>query len=605
MILKFLDDKINQYFKKRVRNYILILTLIILNLIGGLFYIQIINYDKFVDLAENNRIRILNIKAERGLILDSNGKIIVSNRPTYNLFVVKEDANNLKKLISMLKDILPNLDVDRAYERIEKTFVYEPALIYRGLDNKDVSYLMEHIDKYKGIKIEANSVRSYSDSKAFSHIIGYLGEANKKDVKLGGYRIGELLGKSGIEKKYEDILKGENGAMRVEVNNYGQINKILDEKPPIKGDDIVLTIDSDLQIFISKLFKDLTGAAVVLDIKKGELLSLFSAPTYDLDLFIPYIENRDWNALVNDKDRPLTNRAISGLYSPGSIYKPILAYIALKESRVSINDKFYCNGVFKYGPYEYHCWKEEGHGFMNLKSAIRESCDVYFYNAGLEVGIDLISKYSKLLGLGEKTGIDLYNEKKGIFPSREWKRNNLKSSWFPGETIITSIGQGYISITPIQMGIAYLALFNGGYVYKPSLLKEIKGNNGSTAINSEVKRTVDISKKTRDFILQSMHEVVNSLHGTGYRARVKGLDIAGKTGTAQVVGLSQTKMYEEEDIPRKYRDHSWFVSVFPAYDPRYITVVLVEHSGSGSSTSAIITGAIANKMIDLGYVAKK
>lgn len=605
MLFKYFDDKVNEYFRKRINRYYIILVFCFSIITFTLIYLQIIRYSFYKDISENNRIRIVDIKAERGLILDRNNVPIVMNAPGYNLYVVKEDAKDIKKLIQNLQKLLPDMNIDKAFARIKKTYIYEPALIYRGLDLKRISFLMEHINEYKGIKIDTDTNREYLDGHAFSHVVGYMGEANEEDIKERGYKLGEQLGKSGIEKKYEVLLKGINGAMQVEVNNYGQINKILMEKPSIKGDDLILTLDANLQIFISHLYDGKKGAAIVLDIYGNEPLALFSAPAYDLNEFIPFINISKWNELIADTKKPLTNRCIEGLYSPGSTFKIIMAYAALASKKISPEHKFYCKGEYYFGPLKFHCWQEYGHGYINLKNALIQSCDIYFYNLGQVLGIDLISMYAKSLGLGEKTGIDLLNEKSGIFPSKEWKRKYLKLPWYPGETIITSIGQGYISITPLQMAVSLSAIFNGGKIYEPKLTKAYKHENSVIDVNRVVKKELIIEGNIKKFILEAMDGVVNSDFGTGYRARVRGFNIGGKTGTAQVVKLDKTKDLKEDEIPEEYRDHSWFVSVFPIESPRFVSVVLVENGGAGGRAAASITGAIANKMQDLGYVKKE
>jgi penicillin-binding protein 2 len=413
------------------------------------------------------------------------------------------------------------------------------------------------------------------------------------------------LGKSGLEKEYEDLLKGVNGLMQVEVNNYGQITKVLMEKPSIKGDDLITTLDAKLQIFISHLFEGKKGAVVVLDIYGNEVMALYSAPSYDLNEFIPFISSNKWKTLITDKKKPLTNRCIEGLYSPGSTFKIIMAYATLASKKISPEHRFYCGGMYYFGPLKFHCWQEYGHGYINLKNALIESCDIYFYNLGQALGIDIISSMAKSLGLGEKSGIDLLNEKSGIFPSKEWKRKYLKLPWYPGETIITSIGQGYISITPLQMAVALSAIYNGGKIYEPKIGKAYKHENSITNFNSVLKREIYMNEDIKKFILEAMDGVVNSDYGTGHRARVRDFRVGGKTGTAQVVKLEKTKDLKESEIPEELRDHSWFISVFPVEDPKYVTAILVENGGAGGRDAASMAGAIANKMQDLGYVNKE
>jgi penicillin-binding protein 2 len=544
------------------------------------------------------------VKAERGLIIDRNGSTIVGNAPSYNLYIVKEDAPSLHILVKKLEQLLPALNVERALERIKKSFIYEPALVYRGLTMDNMSYLLEHIDEYRGIKIDVDTNRHYKDGLAYSHIIGYMGEALENDIKEKGYHLGELKGKTGIEVFYEDVLKGRNGAIQAEVNNYGLINRILSEKTSIKGDDLILNVDAELQLLVSHLFEGKKGSAVVLDIRDGSIISLYSSPSYNLDDFIPFISIDKWKDLSSDKNKPLSNRAIEGGYPPGSVFKVIMAYAALDDKKVSIRDNFYCAGIFNFGPLKFHCWKEGGHGYVDLRRALVESCDIYFYNLGLILGIDSLSRHAQNLGFGEISGIDLLNEKKGVFPSRQWKKSVLKTSWYPGETINTSIGQGYIVATPLQVAVSYATIFNGGYLYEPRLAKGIGSSVNFVRFQPKLKKKVSISPYIIKFLLEALEGVVNEPYGTGYRAKAMNFKVGGKTGTSQVASMKKTKDLKESEIPEKLRDHSWFAAIFPTDEPIYVAVALVEHGGAGSKSAASVVGAIANIMQDLGYVKK-
>ena len=599
-----LNDLTLQHFLKRTNFYIVIVAMFFLILIVRLVYLEIFAYEKYKLLSENNRIRIVDIKADRGLIKDRNSKNIVVNAPNYNLYVIKEDSVDIDVLLQDLSSVI-KLNVSAAQKRVDGTFIYEPALLYRGLSFQEVSFLFEHINDFPGIKIEVDTVRCYLDGEVYSHVVGYMGEVLVEDVLGGGYAAGDLKGQNGIEKVYEDKLRGQNGARQVEVNNFGLLSKILSEKPSISGETIQLSIDFDLQSFAHNLMKGKKGAIVVLDIRTNEVILLYSGPTYDLNSFVPYISNEEWEKLANNGDNPLMNRVIEGGYPPGSVFKVLVALAGLQEGKITPEKTFYCNGSMTYGSFKYKCWKKYGHGKIDLKRALVESCDVYFYDLGLLLGIDLISSYATKLGFGQITGIDLPNEKAGFFPSRKWKKKAYKLSWYPGETIIISIGQGYIITTPLQVAVFFSTIFNGGNLYQPKVVKSYTQNGEYISLQDKLIDTVEISDRNRDFLLSAMSDAVNSLHGTGFRARVKNILVGGKTGTSQVVSLDKVEKYEDGKIPEKLRDHSWFASVFPADNPRYVLVSMIEHGGLGGRSASSITGAIVNKMVDLGYVNRK
>ncbi len=600
MLFKILEDKLLSLFVKRNIFFSLILFVFLLLLFLRLMYLQVYQFDKYSKLSDNNRIRIQRIKADRGFIWDRNGELVARNAPSYNLEVVKEDTDNLSSLLNEINKIV-KIDKSETLKRIKKSYYYEPTMIYRGLSFVQVSYIKEHAEKFRGVKINTDSVRIYKHSKSLSHIIGYMGEVTEKDLKKNkGYRGGDLIGKSGVEKYYEDILKGKDGAVQVEVDSFGTITEVLSKKSPVKGKDLILSIDSRLQEFASKLLKNKKGSIVILKVKDAETLCLFSSPNYDLNLFVPYISSKNWKKLIKDKDKPLMNRALEGAYPPGSVFKILMSLMALKEGVVNKDTKFLCTGEMKYGNFTYRCWKKSGHGETNLNKGISESCDVYFYNVGLKLGIDTISKYAKTFGLGHKTGIDLPNEKNGFFPDRKWKKKVKKTIWYPGETIITSIGQGYMTTTPLQIAVMLSGIFNGGDVYKPRVVKYI----GDDLIKPKKSASFKVPLWIRKSILKGMVDVVYGEHPTGFRAKVDSVKVAGKTGTAQVVSMKKIKHFNKDNIPEKYRDHAWFAAVFPADNPQYVVVVMVEHGSSGSRGAAPIAGAIINKMVDLGYADK-
>jgi len=605
-LFRALSDLVNNIYNKRLVLFFLVFLLFFLVLISRLFYLQIVNYERYYSLSENNRIRLIRIKADRGFIKDKNGKYLVTNQPSFNLIGTKNYIKNLDNTINKLSKVI-DIDEEIIKNRYKKTYYFGDFLIYRGLNQKQVNYILEHNEEFPGIKIEVDSVRRYYDSKRLSHIIGYMGEVTEDDLKKNrGYATGDLIGKTGVEKTYEDILRGKNGVRQVEVDSLGFVIDELSVKEPIKGENIILSVDYDLQKSVSTIFGNKVGGVVVLNIKTGKILSLYSSPSYDLNLFTPFISQDNWKKIIKNRYKPLTNRVIEDAYPPGSIFKILMAYIGLNEKVINYNTSFFCNGLFDFNGYSYGCWKKGGHGNISLHDAIVQSCDIYFYNLGLQLGIDKISDYALNFGLGKKTGIDLPNEKSGLFPNRQWKKNRLKTVWYPGETIIASIGQGYISTTPMQIAVMLSTLFNGGNVFKPSVVLGVERNNGEfIEKKSEIINKLNLNNNYTKFLLNALYDTVYSEKATGYRARVSKVKIGGKTGTAQVVSLKKFKDLDEDKIPWEYRDHSWFAAVVPIKNPEFVVVAFVEHGGSGSKGAAPIVGAIINKMVDLGYVSAK
>lgn len=567
-------------------------------------YMQVVGYEDYKRLSENNRIRLMRIKSDRGFIKDTKGKLIVKNTPSYELNIVKEDVKNIDSLLDRLNEIVP-IDKSFAKKQIRKSYLYEPAVIQRGLTFKQVSKVLENSADFHGVEIGLESVRSYMDNKAFSHVLGYMSEVNDRDIQRNKlYKSGDMIGKTGIEKIYEGVLRGEDGARQVEVDSYGRILEVLSEKQSLPGQNVALTLDSDLQVFTHKLMQDKMGAVVVMDIENFDVLTLYSAPSYDLMSFTPFAKSKDRLDIIKNNRKPLLNRSIEGSYPPGSVFKILMAVVALMEGKITPETTFTCKGEMHYGNFKYGCWKKGGHGTLDLVHAIEQSCDVYFYNVGLLLGIDPIAKYSKLFNLGHKTGINLPNEKYGFFPSREWKKQKRKEPWYPGETIITSIGQGYISSTPMQIAVMLGGLFNGGKVFAPNLVKYIEDADTGVKVMQQPKliREVPLDPEAVQVALEGMRQVVHGKRATGYRAKVEGVTIGGKTGTAQVVSLKHTEEMEDDEIPEELRDHSWFGSIFPVSNPRYVAVAMIEHGGAGSKGAAPVIGAVINKMADLGYV---
>lgn len=609
MLFAALKDDLLGYYKKRIVFIFVLFVIFASILFTRLFILQVIQYEQLSVDANRNRITTRDIVAERGFIYDSKMNLLVSNTPTFDLVLNKEDIRrNDDDVYGMLARVHKIVDFDM--EAVKKAYNdnnVASVLISRGLNFADIAYFEEYADNFVGLSVELHSVRKYFDGLAFSHILGYVSEATPADIAKNKeiYKRGSNIGTMGVELQYEEELRGRSGSMEIERDARGRILNVLHEDPAIAGNDLILTIDSELQKYVSELMEGKKGAIVVLDISDNSLLTLYSAPSYDLNMFTPYVNETEWARIHRDKRSPLVNRPIEGQYSPGSVYKVIMALAGYEEKTVDPKTTFKCLGTFHLNSYfSYRCWKRSGHGNVNMQEALAQSCDIYFYNLGLALDIDKIEYYSKLFSLGEYTGIDLPNEKTGVFPSRKWKKAAIGDIWYPGDTVNTSIGQGYMISTPLQIGVMMSGVFNGGKIYKPRIVKGIfkQDTREYVEIEPELKHQIEVSKDIRDNIMAGLIDAVYKSGGTSRRAAVREMKIGGKTGTAQVVSAKVTERYKKNEIPEEYRDNAWFTGVFPARDPKYVVVVLAENGGSGGTSAAPLGGQIMQKMLEMGYV---
>ena len=439
--------------------------------------------------------------------------------------------------------------------------------------------------------------RNYPFQDLASHLIGYLGEINPKELGRDEYayhKMGSLVGKSGIEKKYELDLMGDRGGRQIEVNALGQKIRILGQVEPTPGNNLMLTLDLELQKAAEKAMEGKRGALVAMNPQNGDILALVSKPDFDPNLFTRGLSVESWRNILENPAHPLQNRAVQGQYPPGSVFKIIVAIAALEEQVISPDTAFYCTGIFPFGDREYRCWKETGHGRVAFRQAMVESCDIYFYQVGLRLGVDRIAQYAFRLGLGSPTGYPLGPEKPGLVPTSSWKWRRLGIPWQPGETISTSIGQGFNLVTPLQMACTLSAIANGGKIYRPRIVDSIRSPDGEflREVPPFISRSFQISPSTMKLIQESLWGAVNSPDGTGVQALVPGLDVAGKTGTAQVI---QRREDRSEPLPAEHQDHAWFVCFAPVQQPQITVVVLVEHGGSGGATAA----PIARKVLEV------
>jgi penicillin-binding protein 2 len=559
--------------------------------------LQVVQHARFAEMAENNNQRTLALRAPRGMVFDRNGQVLVENRHSYSISVVRERTRDLNRTIRLLAEVM-GMDVARVREIVDRYHrepAYRPITIVQDATLAQVAAVMaRRLDfELPDVVVERVPTRRYPDAMA-AHLFGYVGEVNDAQVaESDSLKSGDVVGQSGIEKVYNRLLMGEDGARHVVVNSVGREIRTLDEDPPNEGKRLELTIDYDLQKAVEDGFKSsgFNGASVIMDPHSGEVLAFTSVPAYDPNAFAAGIDHTSWNSLNSDDLKPLQDRAIQGRYSPGSTFKMAVATAALEEGIITPDFKVYCPGHAVFFGRSFQCSLPDGrgHGTLDLRHAIEQSCNVYFYTVGNMVGIDKIHKWATLLGLGEKTGIDLPNEVQGLVPSPEWKRATTKTheKWYAGETISVSIGQGPVSLTPVSMAVYISTIANGGTRLTPHLLKAVDDGNGWKAVPPPTPQsTVPLKPETIQAIRDGLWLVVNG-SGTGGRARISGRDVSGKTGTAQVISL-EGRQSAKGRTDKDLRDNGWFVFFAPRDSPQIAGVVFVEHGGHGGITAAPI-----------------
>ncbi len=586
--------------KRKLNLAIIFAVLCMTTIIIRLWFLQIYKGYEFEERAKDNRVREVRITAPRGNILDRQGRLLITNRPSFNVMWTKEDSPDPDAIIKKLSKIFGD-DISLILERIragEDNPKYMRILLKEDIDWRTLVYLENNHFNLPGIRIKVIPVREYLQGDLASHIIGYLSQISREELRQkrpGEYEGGDHIGKQGLEKIFEKHLRGELGLSMLEVDVHGFEKNNLATRQPLPGNDIKLTIDSDLQLTAEKALEGKAGAIIASEVNSGRILVLASSPPLKLEQFVGGISSKEWQAMLEDPLHPLTNKTIQGQYPPASTYKIITALAGLGEEAINPKTIYYCTGALPFGNRTFRCWKRAGHGPVNLNRALAESCDVYFYHLSQELHVDTLAAYAENLGFGKKTGINLEHEKSGLVPTSDWKVDKYQEPWQEGETLAVSIGQGFNLATPLQVNMMMAAIANGGIVYRPQFVEEIIDPDGkiieafSPIRNSEFQG----SEENLEIIRTALIDAVSSPGGTGSQAALKNIKVAGKTGTAQVVHLSQVKDLEEHEIPYKYRDHAWFTCYVPAEQPEIAITVLVEHGSHGGSTA----GPIARKIM--------
>lgn len=599
------DYQENRLIRRRIILSAIFVLVLILMVLGRLFVLQINDYEHFTTLSESNRVRIKALPPTRGLIFDRNGVVLANNLPSYRLEIIHEQVGDLETVLERLEAYVEfsEQDLKRFKQASGRRRPFESIPLKLHLDDDEVARLAVNLHQFDGVQINARLSRNYPQGEHAVHVLGYVSQIDERDLNQvdgANYAGTSHIGKLGLEKFYESELHGRVGVQQVEVNARGRTLRVLSEAPPVQGNNLHLTIDSELQKAAEAAFEDHTGSVVAIDPNNGEILALVSMPMFDPNLFVDGISFKNYSDLRDSPRQPLFNRALSGRYPPGSTTKPFYGLAGLEYNTISHRKTIYCRGYYLLPNEErrYRDWKKEGHGRMNLHDAVTQSCDVYFYDLAYRLGIDRMSEFMFKFGFGAKTGIDSTGERAGLMPSREWKRKHQGMIWFPGETLITGIGQGAFLVTPLQLANSTAALGMKGTRFRPHLVAAIdSAETGSVKqMEPEVVGQYEFKREQNwQHVHKSMINVVHGLRGTAQRIRY-GIDykIAGKTGTAQVFEVAQDEEYDEETVSQKLRDHALFISYAPADEPEIAIAVIVENGGHGSSVAA----PIARKVMD-------
>ncbi len=581
----------------------IVFILIALILIGRIFYLQVLQGEKYRSLAEKNRISVRLTQPGRGSIFDRNGVRLAENKKTFQAVLIREEAPDYKKTLENFQKLLP-LD-ETEMKRILKTVRYKRAFMpIRVKDNltfEEMALLQLNAPDLKGIQIEEGMTRYYPLDVNTTHTVGYVSLLTERDLEddpdsplleLPGYRIG----RTGLEKTQEETLKGTPGMRRTEINAYGRSVRVLEEMPPEKGENVTLTIDARLQEFMTKTLGNEAASAIVLDVKTGEILGLVSTPVFDPNLFTTPISVANWNKILKNERRPLQNKAVNGIYSPGSIFKLVVAIAGLESGHITADKKVFCSGRIKVGNQYFHCWKRYGHGKMDLVHALMHSCDIYFYQLAQDIGADKILDVAARLGFGKEVDIALTGGQKGLLPSKEWKEARTGEGWRLGDTMNLSIGQGFLNATPIQIVTAVAQIANGGHKITPHLIKV----EGVQLIEKPQFNAYHLK-----LVKKGMDMVVNTVGGTAYNSHfnINGAEMAGKTASTQVRRITLKERQEgvksQDELPWKYRDHAMFAAFTPIDKPRYAIVVAVEHGGGGARIAAPMASKILQEVLRL------
>ncbi len=579
-----------------------------------LFYLQVVEGEEYRRLSENNCIRLQSLDSPRGLIFDRNGKLLVNNRPSFDLSIVVKDAGVIDDTVMKISRYtgVPVGELKEKIKSKKRRSSYKPILLKRDIGRNSLAAIEVHKFDLPGVLVEIKPIRHYIFKGSASHLLGYLSEINSRELKSGKYsgcRSGDFIGKFGVEKIYEEPMRGRRGGRQVEVNATGQVVSVLKRVDAEPGNNLILTIDSDLQQKAEQMTQSLTSAVVAMEPGTGDILAMASSPSFDQNAFVEGLSHKLWDSLRNDPRRPMTNKVIQGEYPPGSIYKIVAAIAALEEGIIDEEFKTNCSGFYEYGDRVFRCWQKKGHGNVNIVKALAESCDVFFYQVGLKLGVDTLAEYAEKCGLGTRTGVSLEHEEEGLVPTSQWKKRRLGVPWQGGETLSIAIGQGYNLVTPLQMLVLTSAVANGGRRPVPLILKSIVTAEGVVLYTKESRSLgkLPASEKTMGILKRGLWEAVNKTSGTAWRSvHNKSIQISGKTGTSQVVGRKGDDDPSEEENRAEYlKPHAWFTAYAPSSNPEIAVSVIVEHGEHGGSAAGPIAKALIEKYFENRVAGEK
>ncbi len=609
------EDRVKDYKARGeiLGNFMVVCFAVVL---ARLWYLQIYSGDKLYRYSLENSLRKEAIQATRGLIYSRNNQVLVQNVPGFDVVITPQYLKQPKETLEKLSQIIsvPVEDIQRTLQKFSTQAKYINVTIKKDISIRELSILETEGFKMPGVFVREITNRLYPDKDIGAHLLGYTSEVSDQQLdrfrlkNKFDYRLGDFIGQQGIEEVLDIDLRGEDGHQIIEVDARGRVRRKITEdilkgvnnKDFKRGKNIRLTIDKDLQKVAWASLEGKVGSAMAMDVNTGEILAMVSRPSFDPSEFGREISHEYWGSILKDENNPMWDRNIQEHYSPGSAFKTISAVAGLETGMIDEKTEVVCNGYFKLGLRRFHCWKKEGHGRVDIYKALRESCDIFFYKLATQMDVDVLAKYAKLLGFGKKTGINLPRETTGLIPTKEWKKKSLKEEWQQGETLSTFIGQSFVLTTPIQLLTSYAALANGGKVYRPHFIKEIFNNEGEIVrkSNPELISEIKLKSKTTEIIKKALYEVVNSPTGTAYWFKGNGINMAGKTGTSQVVRFSQDKIYTKcEQLEYRFRHHGLFVAFAPFLDPKIAVAVIVEHGCHGSSAAAPVARDIITEYL--------
>ncbi len=592
------DQDRHKFFNRRMAILAGGKALLLSALVGRMYYLQVIEADKYKTLADENRINLKLLPPPRGYVVDRRGLPVAVNRQNYRVLVVREQAGDVEATLERLRDVIEVGEGEkrRILREVRRKRSFVPVTVRENLNWEEVARIEVNAPDLPGISIDEGQSRYYPYPESTAHVLGYVAAVSEKDLsgdpllELPGFRIG----KAGIERVYDLALRGTGGNSQVEVNAFGRVIRELARTEGQPGQEVALTIDLELQEMITLRLADESASVVVIDVHSGEILAMVSTPSFDPNSFNKGLGVEEWRALTSNPRSPLSNKAIAGQYAPGSTFKMMVALAALEKGVISPGQKIFCKGSVDLGNATFHCWKKQGHGWMDLKQGIAQSCDVYFYEIAKRTGIDAIAAMGRRFGLGQRLGIDLPGEKAGLMPTRDWKFATIGKRWQVGETLISGIGQGFVLTTPLQLAVMTARLANGGFAVTPYLTRDVIGENGVFPRQPDELPRIKVAPRHLDFVRNAMVEVVNGPHGSARSSAIKekGFEMGGKTGTAQVRRISKSEreqgVVKNKDLPWLERDHALFVGFAPVDKPRYAVSVVVGHGGGGSSVAAPI-----------------